>query len=257
MTPPAIKICGIRSGAQAKAIVELGADAIGINLYPRSKRYIALEEAGKWLRDLATEVQRVAVVVNPSSDDLARIRDSGLIDWVQLHGDESPDQIATWIQQGYLADSTGLSLGPNRVRSSTQQGIVTDSTGYSPRPDPVAPTGTQGSPWFKAMGIRDRAGLDRALAYQSPTLLLDAYAPNDYGGSGETMDWALGALAVKGYPEREIILAGGLTADNVANAIAQVKPAGVDVASGVESGPGIKDLAKVREFIQMAREASS
>jgi phosphoribosylanthranilate isomerase len=111
-------------------------------------------------------------------------------------------------------------------------------------------------PVFKALGVRDRAMLDAAGAYDSPTLLLDAYAPNEYGGSGETMDWSLGAAAVRQWPDRQLVLAGGLTPENVATAVSQVRSAGVDVASGVEISPGRKDLEKVRAFITAVRAVS-
>lgn len=207
----AVKICGVRSGEQAGSIVEAGADALGINFWPRSKRYVALEEAQPWLADLAGTVPRVAVTVNASDDELKAIRDSGVIDFIQLHGDETP----------------------NRVGSLTQQGWVV----------------------FKALGVKDRASLERAAAFPGDTLLLDAYAPTEYGGSGETMDWSLGAEAVTRWPERQIVLAGGLTPDNVAEAIRQVHPAAVDVASGVEASPGVKDLELVRRFVEAARNA--
>lgn len=207
----AVKICGITTGEQASAIIEAGADALGINFWPKSKRYISVAEAAPWLVEIAGTVPRVAVTVNATDDELREILDSGAIDWIQLHGDESPD----------------------RVESLTLQGC----------------------PVFKAMGIRDRAMLASAAAQPSPTLLLDAYAPVEYGGSGETMDWSLGAEAVEQWPDRQIVLAGGLTPENVAEAIRQVRPAGVDVASGVESAPGTKDLAKVRAFIEAARSA--
>lgn len=205
----AVKICGITRGDEAHAIVEAGADALGINFWPRSKRFIALAEASPWLRELAGTVPRVAVTVNATDDELRALHESGVIDWIQLHGDETPE----------------------RVRSLTQQGL----------------------PVFKALGVKDRAMLETAADFASPTLLLDAYAPNEYGGSGETMDWALGADAVKRWPERQIVLAGGLTQENVADAVRQVHPAGVDVASGVESAPGRKDLAKVRAFLERVR----
>ncbi|MEM7601743.1 MAG: phosphoribosylanthranilate isomerase [Verrucomicrobiota bacterium] len=209
--PTRVKICGITTGAQAEAIIDLGADALGINFWPKSKRYIALEEASPWLLDLAGTVPRVAVTVNASDEELRAIHDSGGIDWIQLHGDESPD----------------------RVDSLTQQGL----------------------PVFKAIGVKDRSMLDSASAYHSLTLLLDAYAPNEYGGSGETMDWSLGAAAVRDWPDHQIILAGGLKPENVAKAIRQVHPAGVDVASGVEISPGVKDLDAVRAFIEAAVDA--
>ena len=147
--------------------------------------------------------------MNASDDELAAIHESGVIDLIQLHGDESPE----------------------RVRSLTDQGL----------------------PVFKAMGVKDRAMLETALEYDSPTLLLDAYAPTEYGGSGETMDWTLGAGAVSQCPERQIVLAGGLVPENVADAIQQVNPAGVDAASGVEESPGVKDLELVQAFIEAAR----
>jgi phosphoribosylanthranilate isomerase len=205
----AVKICGITRADEARAIVDAGADALGINFWPRSKRFIALEEAGPWLRELTGTVPRVAVTVNAGDDELRRLHGSGVIDWIQLHGDETPD----------------------RVRSLTQQGL----------------------PVFKALGVRDRSSLESAAAYGSPTLLLDAYAPNEYGGSGETMDWALGAAAVQQWPDRQIVLAGGLTPENVSDAIRQVRPAEVEVASGVEVSPGRKNLELVRAFIEAAR----
>jgi phosphoribosylanthranilate isomerase len=205
----AVKICGITRADEAIAIVEAGADALGINFWPKSKRFIALEEARPWLQDLSGTVPRVAVTVNADDDELRRLHESGVIDWIQLHGDETP----------------------NRVRSLTQQGL----------------------PVFKALGVRDKSSLEAAAAHDSPTLLLDAYAPNEYGGSGATMDWALGATAVQEWPDRQIVLAGGLTPENVADAIRQVRPAAVDVASGVESSPGRKDIEMVRAFIEAAR----
>lgn len=204
-----VKICGITTGDQASAIIEAGADALGINFWPKSKRYIALEEAKPWLSELEGAVPRVAVTVNASDEEIQAIADSGVIDWIQLHGDETPHRVESLAQQGY--------------------------------------------PVFKAMGIKDREMLSTAAAFSSSTLLLDAYAPVEYGGSGETMDWSLGAEAVQQWPDRQILLAGGLRPENVGEAIRQVNPAGVDVASGVEASPGIKDMDKVRAFLEGAR----
>ena len=206
----AVKICGIRTGAQAEAIIEAGADALGINFWPKSKRFIKLDEALPWLTEIAGTVPRVAVTVNATDEELHRLNDSGGLDWIQLHGDETP----------------------NRVESLIQQGL----------------------PVFRAMGVKDQAMLESAANYPGTNLLLDAYAPIEYGGSGETMDWSLGAKAVQQWPDRQIVLAGGLTADNVAAAIEQVRPAAVDVASGVESAPGMKDLELVRRFVEAASQ---
>lgn len=201
------KICGITTAEDAQAIVSQGADAIGINFWPRSKRYVALTEAADWLADLAGEVTRVGVFVNATQAELEKAFAAGCLDALQLHGDESPVFV-----RGLLA---------------------------------------QGIPVFKALGGKDEGVLAEVRAYSGhcDAILLDAYAPTEYGGTGETMDWALGRTVVEAEPTRRVVLAGGLVPENVAAAIAQVGPFAVDVASGVESVPGVKDLEKVRDFL--------
>jgi len=108
------------------------------------------------------------------------------------------------------------------------------------------------SRWIKALRIRSEADLESALAFKTPYLLLDAAIPGTYGGSGHSIDWDLAAGFVSAHPEKRVILAGGLRPDNVASAVAMVHPHAVDVASGVESAPGAKDPAKVRELITAA-----
>jgi phosphoribosylanthranilate isomerase len=104
------------------------------------------------------------------------------------------------------------------------------------------------------MGVKDAAMLEKVTSFPGELILLDAYAPVEYGGTGETMDWSLGRQAVERWPERRVILAGGLNPDNVGAAVEQVRPYAVDVASGVELSPGRKDLAKVADFLAAARE---
>jgi phosphoribosylanthranilate isomerase len=201
------KICGITNAADAQEIVSLGADAIGINFWPKSKRYVAVSDAVEWLVELAGEITRVGVFVNATEDELEKAFSEGCLDALQLHGDESPAFVDELLAQGM--------------------------------------------PVFKALGGKDVGVLAEVRAYSgySDAILLDAYAPTEYGGTGETMDWALGRMVVDAEPTRRVVLAGGLVPENVAAAIAQVGPFAVDVASGVESGPGIKDLAKVRDFL--------
>ncbi len=207
-----VKICGITQSDQAHQIVELGADAIGINFWPQSKRYIEFDQARPWLEEIGDEVTRIGVFVNADSDDITRILESGAIDYAQLHGDESPEEVDELLQKGLQA--------------------------------------------YKALGIKSASDLDRIAEYPGPTILLDAYAPTEYGGTGEAFDWNLGGLAVERFAEqKKIILAGGLTSDNIAQAVQQVRPFAVDTASGVESGtPGVKDLDKVKAFIDKAKK---
>ncbi len=199
------KICGITTAADAQAIVAMGADAIGVNFWPKSKRYIAMTGARGWLADLAGQVTRVGVFVNASAADLQSAFATGVLDALQLHGDESAEFVAEMLQLGL--------------------------------------------PVFKAHGGRERQLIGQARTFPGRAILLDAYAPVEYGGTGATMDWAVGRQAVESLPERQVILAGGLTANNVVAAIEQVRPFAVDVASGVEAAPGRKDLRRVEEFL--------
>lgn len=112
--------------------------------------------------------------------------------------------------------------------------------------------GTRFPRWIRALRIRTQGDLDRAVAYKTPFLLLDAAVPGTYGGSGHTVDWTLAASFIAAHPGLKVILAGGLNPENVAAAAKEVGPHALDVASGVESSPGTKAPARVRDFIAAA-----
>jgi len=107
---------------------------------------------------------------------------------------------------------------------------------------------------WKALPVKDRTSLIRFTSYEVDVWLLDAYVPGKHGGTGETFKWDLAVVAKE--LGRPIILAGGLTPENIAEAVRQVQPWGVDVSSGVELFPGRKDAAKVQEFIRAAKAVS-
>jgi len=109
--------------------------------------------------------------------------------------------------------------------------------------------------WMKAIRAKDRASLDNSNQFDTPHILIDAWSPGAYGGTGQTADWKMLADFATANPARKFVLAGGLAPHNVAEAIRSVRPAAVDVAGGVESSPGRKDPAKVRDFLQAARTA--
>jgi len=203
------KICGLTSLPEALQCAAAGADAIGINFYPKSKRYHALDEAALWLTQLPAGLSRVAVLVNAPAAELHRIATSGLIDVLQFHGDESPE-------------------------------ILTDARRY-------------GLPVIKALPLLPDTTIASLRAWPADALLLDAYAPGTYGGTGHTIDWTRAAALIAAMAPFPVILSGGLTPDNTAAAIAATRPAGIDAASGVEFSPGIKDPAKVRALIQASR----
>ena len=97
-------------------------------------------------------------------------------------------------------------------------------------------------------------GLDGFVRNDAPAFLMDASVKDAYGGTGQTADWSAATELAKQYP---LLLAGGLTPENVADAVQQVRPWGVDVASGVESSPGVKDRLKMREFVRAAKSLQS
>jgi phosphoribosylanthranilate isomerase len=105
---------------------------------------------------------------------------------------------------------------------------------------------------IKSFRVKDITSLEPMRDYRVAAFLLDAWSPAAHGGTGRTFNWEIAACAAQ---SNCIILAGGLTPLNVAEAVRQVRPHAVDVSSGVESGPGKKDANKIREFIRLAKEA--
>ncbi len=103
---------------------------------------------------------------------------------------------------------------------------------------------------IRALRVRDEASLEGVGRIKDATILLDTYVKGRMGGTGETFDWSLAARVAK---TRRVVLAGGLTPENVAEAIRTVRPYGVDVSSGVEMSPGRKDSEKIAAFIRNAR----
>jgi phosphoribosylanthranilate isomerase len=204
MPAPRVKICGITRLDDALAAVALGADALGFNFWPRSKRYLPPGEARAIVRRLPPFVTAVGVFVDPSRDEVLRAVDAAGIGVVQLHGDEPPALCASL-------------------------------------PLPV----------LKAVRVTGPNALAALASYEVQGFLLDAPSPG-YGGSGSTFDWGLAAEVAR---ELRIVLAGGLGPDNVAEAVRVVRPWAVDVASGVERAPGVKDPERMRLFIERAKEA--
>lgn len=203
------KICGITSLADAEVAIAAGADALGFNFFPRSSRHITLKDTAAWISSLKGQTQRIAVVVNATSDEISALRDSGCFEAIQFHGDETP---AFCAQSGF----------PH---------------------------------WIRAMRIKDQSSFAEALTYDTSHLLLDAFHPDAYGGTGQRLNWDIAREFVIAHPDRHVILAGGLTPHNVRDAVRIVRPHAVDVASGVEIDPRHKDEYLVREFITAARGA--
>lgn len=217
-----VKICGVTTLDDARMVTAAGADMIGLNFYKRSPRYITPESAENICVTLRAELGAncpllVGVFVNELASGIATITNKVGLDAAQLSGDESIEM---------LTELRGLAF--KAIRPMNQAQALDDVAYYTPR--------------FPAN-------------QRMPTLLLDAYHPDLYGGTGDQASADVIA-AVKTHVPR-LMLAGGLNPANVAERIREAAPWGVDVASGVEpeDQPGVKDSAKVHAFIDAARSA--
>lgn len=217
-----VKICGITTLDDARMAIQAGADLLGVNFVKASPRYIAPEAAQALCDMLRAEWGAacpvlVGVFVNPTDSDVAIITNQVGLDLAQLSGDESLELMKELRGMAYKA-----------IQPMTMAQALEDARYFTP----VFPADER-----------------------APALLLDAYHPSLRGGTGEAVSEGL-ALAVKAHVPR-LMLAGGLTPDNVTARIKAIQPWGVDVASGVEAGtPGVKDAAKVQAFIDAARRAA-
>lgn len=227
-----IKICGIKTLPDALAAVEAGADYLGFNFYPKSIRFIEVQECAKITAVLKKEhphVGLVGIFVNAPIAEIKDILQTCSLDFAQLHGDESPEILAQ--------------LAPHAFKAF--RGVPAKVEAYARN--------------------------------EAPACLIDAAVKGAYGGTGVTADWSAAAELAKRYP---LLLAGGLNPDNVASAVRQVRPWGVDVASGVEvplqsrgiappqsggkvppqlggeASPGSKDAGKIKAFVQAVRSVT-
>ncbi|HOW98358.1 MAG TPA: phosphoribosylanthranilate isomerase [Kiritimatiellia bacterium] len=210
-----MKICGLCSAADVRAVAALKPDALGFVFWPGSKRCVRAADVATWTRDLPPGLLKVGVFVNAAPAELeATVRKAGL-DVVQYH-----------VFQTLEKESANFpDIGKNiRLFSKHWKTVHLDRGG----PPPI-----------------ESAFVD--------AFLVDSYSADSPGGTGRLGNWA----AARAFVERcgkPVVLAGGLTPENVAEAIRTVRPWGVDVSSGVEIAPGRKDLKKVEEFIRACRE---
>lgn len=229
-----VKICGITNLEDALVAAEAGADFLGFIFYPPSKRAITVEAA----RDIVVELRKrpfspmlVGVFVNETAETILHTLHTCQLDLAQLSGEEVPFLVADPRSPIYgrsykalrpasyaeaEADAEWYAVSIQYSVSSTQLSVNSESSSLLP-----------------------------------PSLLIDTHHPNLKGGTGQTGDWAMSAKLAQKVPG--LMLAGGLTAENVAQAVQQVQPYAVDVASGVEAAPGQKDHHLVKTFIRNAK----
>src|SRR5574341_271795 len=218
-----VKICGITTWEDALFAAEAGADMLGFNFYPPSPRSIRIQDAQVIAQTLRAELGNdcpllAGIFVDVSSHVVAAAGMLIGLDFAQMCGREPQETIA---RLGGLAVKA--------IRPRDRAGAILDVSCYVP----YAPQD------------------DRV-----PSLIVDAFHPSLWGGTGKQAGVGI-ALAVKERVPR-MMLAGGLTPDNVAERVQLIQPWGVDVASGVENGaPSRKDAGKVRSFIEAVREVTA
>lgn len=212
-----VKICGVTTPQDARLVADCGADALGLNFYAGSPRFVSRSQARELLGDLPPSVARVGVFVNATVEEIQECQQDLGLDYLQLHGDEPLEYLAR--------------LAPAKVVRALR-----------------CPPG-------------DSAIVDSFLAecetlgHRPAALLIDAHRPGTYGGTGQTVDWRAVAELHQRCQGIPLVLAGGLNAANVRQAIQAARPAAVDTASGVEWAPGRKSPELVRQFVHEALAA--
>lgn len=201
---PKIKICGLTRPRDAQAAAELGADAVGLVFYAKSKRCVDAAQSAEIVAALPPQVVKVALFVNESAEQIRRILGAVPIDIVQFHGDEAPEFCRQF-----------------------------------------------GKPYWKAVRVQSAQDIAEAAEHyaDAAALLLDAHIEGQYGGTGQVFDWRL----LPDTMPLPWILSGGLNPGNVAAALRQTGAAWLDVSSGVEQAPGIKNRDLMADFIRQVR----
>ncbi len=230
-----VKICGITNLEDAEVALRAGADLLGFILYPKSPRYVEPAQVQEILRALRLKLE----------------------DWRP-----APNSISN-LQSSPFTPPRYVGVFVNEPAARIKEIMTVTGLDYAQLHGDEPPTALAALAGvaYKALRPADHAqALAEAEAYASlgpttgPRWLIDAYDPHAYGGTGKRADWTTAAQLARQYPG--LLLAGGLTPDNVAAAVAAVRPWGVDVASGVEAEPGRKDHGKVEAFVTRVKMKS-
>ncbi|MFO5526277.1 MAG: phosphoribosylanthranilate isomerase [Cuspidothrix sp.] len=202
-----VKICGITQPQQSIAIASLGATALGFICVPSSPRYVTIAQIQAAIAPLPPNIDKIGVFANTTISEICQVVQESGLTGVQLHGDETPEFCY-------------------QLRQSLSQVEI-----------------------IKALRVRSLEHLQTTTNYTDyvDTLLLDAYHPQQLGGTGQTLDWQ---MLERFNPSLPWFLAGGLTPDNILTALSQITPNGIDLSSGVEHSPGNKDLDQVALLFQ-------
>jgi phosphoribosylanthranilate isomerase len=259
MTAPRIKICGVTLPDDAARVAAAGADFIGLNFWPRSKRYVTLERAPLLAAAAraAGAVKLVGVFVDATIEQITAACGRVELDVIQLHGDERADTCTKLGSTLYRPIWKALPIGHSRDLEGLDYWQV-DALLLDAPAARVRHARPDISTELAARVRHARPDISTELAarvrHARPDLGTELAAAR--GGAGARFDHQLARAARERYPTRKFVLAGGLDPGNVAEAIALVQPWAVDVASGVEAAPGIKDAGKLAAFVAAVRGAA-
>lgn len=213
-----IKICGLTRQEDVQGAIAAGADALGFVLYSGSPRFISPENAAKLIVQVPPFVTTVGLLVNATVEEVKNVVARAPVAMLQFHGDETPTECAA------------IATAVNR-------------------------------PFMRAMRVKPDTTSADLLKYESDYraasalcagLLLDTFV-DTFGGSGKVFDWSV----IPANLAPRVVLSGGLSVQNVTDAVTRVRPHAIDVSSGVEFGKGIKDVKQIRAFVDAVRAADS
>ena len=201
-----VKICGITSYKDADIAVSYGASAIGMIFYQDSPRYIYSAKVKEWISAIPEKVKKVGVFVNEKKKNINTIVEELKLDYIQLHGDESPEYCDKMIKPVVKAFQIGTDFDPDVLNN-----------------------------------------------YEVHAFLFDTYQKGIHGGTGKSFNWGLISDLKIDTP---IILSGGLNSENIIKGIETVQPSAIDVNSGVESEPRVKDRTKVEKLFNIIKHSN-
>jgi phosphoribosylanthranilate isomerase len=195
-----VKICGITNYQDAVAAMDMGADLLGFNFYPKSPRFLTPEKAAAIINKLPGFIDTAGVFVDAPIEHIQETNNLCQLDWIQLHGDETPQFCRLFLS--------------HNVKT------------------------------MKAIRVKDQTDIKKAESFFTDAVLLDAFDPKKYGGTGLTFDWN-----IIGHIGKRVFLAGGINPDNAARAV-ELGVYGIDVCSGIEAEPGKKDHKKMERLFK-------
>lgn len=222
---PDVKICGLSTPETLQTAIESGARFVGFVFYPPSPRNISFDTAFELARQVPTGVRTTALFVDPDDILLERVLTGIQIDLVQLHGNETPERITEIKNRFHIPVMKAIRVAtPDDLKDIEAYEKVADWLLFD----------------TKVEALPSNQPISQSASQPLP------------GGTGQSFDWNL--LKDKTF-QKPWMLGGGLNADNIGEALSTLSPTAVDISSGVESAPGIKDPEKIKTFIAAVKSA--